>query len=291
MMRATRRLFVVAIVLTLGGSLEGRQLPLSPDQDAVRFIAIGDMGTGKKPQFELAAAMETARKTFPFEFAIMLGDNIYDGDTAADFRDKFELPYQALLGGGVKFYAALGNHDGRNQSRYAPFNMGGEPYYTFRKGNVEFFALDSNYMSPKQLAWLEKKLENSDAEWKIPYFHHPFYSSATFHGSAVELRLVIEPLFVKYGVQVVFAGHEHVYERVKPQKGITYFVEGASGQLRKGNLTKGSSLTASGFDTDLSFIQVAVAGDLLSYQTISRTGATVDSGTIARVPSTATATQ
>ena len=92
---------------------------------------------------------------------------------------------------------------------------------------------------------------------------------------------MLEPLFVKYGVQVVFAGHEHVYERVKPQKGTYYFTEGASGQLRKGNLRK-SDLTAVGYDQDHSFMLVEIAGDELYFQTISRTGVTVDSGVIRR---------
>ena len=92
---------------------------------------------------------------------------------------------------------------------------------------------------------------------------------------------MLEPLFLKYGVQVVFAGHEHVYERVKPQKGIYYFTEGASGELRAGNLKK-TDLTAVGYDKDRSFLSVEISGDDLYFQAISRTGVTVDSGTIRR---------
>ena len=87
---------------------------------------------------------------------------------------------------------------------------------------------------------------------------------------------------MKYGVEVVFAGHEHVYERVKPQKGISYFTEGASGSLRRGNLRK-TDLTAVGYDKDRSFMLVEIAGDELHFQTISRTGMTVDSGVIPRL--------
>jgi hypothetical protein len=61
-------------------------------------------------------------------------------------------------------------------------------------------------------------------------FHHPLYSDAARHGSNIELRVVLEPLLVRYGVSVVFSGHDHVYERSTPQKGITYFIEGSSGQ-------------------------------------------------------------
>ena len=93
--------------------------------------------------------------------------------------------------------------------------------------------------------------------------------------------MVLEPLFLKYGVQVVFAGHDHVYERIKPQNGIYYFTEGASGELRTGNLKK-TDLTAAGYDKDRSFLSVEISGDDLYFQAISRTGVTVDSGTFRR---------
>jgi 3',5'-cyclic AMP phosphodiesterase CpdA len=137
-------------------------------------------------------------------------------------------------------------------------------------------------MKPEQLSWLAKELQNSGADWKICYFHHPLYSSGSFHGASTELRLALEPLFVKYGVQVVFAGHEHVYERMKPQNGITYFTEGAAGELRKGDLKK-TTLTALGYDQDCSFMLIEISSAELNFQTISRTGKTVDSGIIKRV--------
>jgi 3',5'-cyclic AMP phosphodiesterase CpdA len=180
-----------------------------------------------------------------------------------------------LLDAGVPFYAALGNHDKPNERFYKPFNMNGQQYYTYKKGNVRFFVLDTTSMDPRQLAWLEKELQNSGSDWKICYFHHPLYSSAAFHGSSTGLRRVLEPLFVKYGVEAVFAGHDHVYERVMPQKGISYFTEGASGSLRKGNLRK-KGMTAAGYDQDCSFMLVEIAGDEFHFQTISRTGKTVD---------------
>jgi hypothetical protein len=137
-------------------------------------------------------------------------------------------------------------------------------------------------MDPKQLAWLEAQLrETGSAGWLVVYFHHALYSSARFHGPALDLRKVLEPLFVTYGVDVVFADHDHVYERVLPQKGIYYFTVGASGELRAGNLAR-SPITAKGFDTDRSFMMIEVAGDDLYFQATSRLGAVVDAGIIHR---------
>jgi len=254
-------------------------LPLKPG--SVRFAAIGDMGTGEPAQYEIAQRMLEFHQKFPFTFVIMLGDNIYGGKTPAELAKKFEAPYKPLLDAGVQFYASLGNHDDTNERFYKLFNMNGERYHTFKKGNVHFFAIDSTYLDPKQLAWLEKELAAAGTDWKICYFHHPLYSSGAFHGSSTELRVVLEPLFLKYGVQVVFSGHEHVYERIKPQKGIYYFTEGASGELRAGNLRK-TDLTAAGYDKDRSFVSVEISGDDLFFQAVSRTGVTVDSGTIHR---------
>jgi 3',5'-cyclic AMP phosphodiesterase CpdA len=280
-MKTPRRSFLWVFLAATALALLGQGRPLPLQTGSVRFAVIGDSGTGKLPQYEVAEKMNSSRQTFPFDFVIMLGDNIYGGNNASDYRKKFELPYKLLLDAGVKFYAAIGNHDSPTQKSYKPFNMNGQAYYTYKKGNVEFFVLDSSYMSPLQLAWLEKELLNSRADWKICYFHHALYSSGAFHGSAVELRRVLEPLFIKYGVDVVFAGHEHVYERMKPQHGIYYFTEGASGELRQGNLRK-SDLTASGFDLDRTFMLVEISGNELSFQTISRPGKTIDSGVIQR---------
>jgi predicted phosphodiesterase len=251
-------------------------LPLKPD--SVRFGVIGDNGTGDTPEYEIGQQLGAYREKFPFTFVIMMGDNLYGSERPQDFVKKFEVPYKALLDAKVAFYATLGNHDDPNQRFYTPFNMAGKRYYTFKKGNVRFFVLDSNYMDPPQLAWLDQELKNSGSDWKIAYFHHPLYSSG-MHGSQTDLRAILEPLFLKYGVDVVFSGHEHFYQRIKPQKGIYYFVSGAAGELRPGDL-KPSTMTAAGFDADRSFMLVEIAGKDLSFQAISRTGKTVDQGAI-----------
>jgi 3',5'-cyclic AMP phosphodiesterase CpdA len=151
----------------------------------------------------------------------MLGDNIYGGQVQGP-RQKFSA-YGLLTQGHVRL---LGNHDDPLNRRYPLWNMGGELYYTYATGNVRFFALDSNKIDQKELAWLESNLKSSREDWKICFFHHPLYSDGGTHGSAVDVRVVFEPLFIAYGVNVVFAGHDHIYERITQQKGIYHFVEG-----------------------------------------------------------------
>ncbi|MGH9503342.1 MAG: metallophosphoesterase [Terriglobales bacterium] len=260
------------------------KLPLQPN--SVRFAVIGDMGTGRSPQLEVAHEMEAYHQIVNFSFVITLGDNIYGGGSPRDFARKFEQPYKPLLDAGVKFYASLGNHDNPDERLYKPFNMGGARYYSFKKNNVAFFALDSNYMNPTQLAWLEQELRNSSNAWKICYFHHPLYSDGKFHGPDLDLRSALLPLFEKYGVNVVFSGHDHVYERLKPQNGINFFIVGNSGELRYHNLRPSEEMQV-GFDADQDFMLVEVDGDEFYFQTISRTGLTVDSGVIRKQPKNA----
>ncbi len=250
-------------------------------KDSVKFLVLGDTGTGDRAQYDVAAQAWKSHQVFPYEFAIMLGDNIYGSERPQDFARKFEQPYKPLLDANIPFYASLGNHDDPNQQYYKPFGMGGKRFYTYQKKDVRFFALDSNYMDKDQQAWLEKELKDSNATWKIAYFHHPLYSSGGRHGSEVDLREIIEPMFLKYGVAVVFAGHEHFYERLKHQKGIAYFTAGGSAKLRGGDIRIGP-LTAKGFDIEQSYMVVEIDGDVMRFQTISRRGKVVDSGEIMR---------
>jgi 3',5'-cyclic AMP phosphodiesterase CpdA len=268
-------------------------LALPVEEGSVRFAVIGDSGRGDQPQKEVAAQMVAWREKFPFDFVLMLGDNIYPPHTPDDYRRKFEEPYSALLAAGVTFHAAIGNHDDAGELFYSGFNMGGRRYYTFRKGEgrlaaltgagVRFFALDSRSFDTEQLQWLEKELAASGSTWKICFFHHPLYTSGRYQSAARSLRLALEPILVKGDVDVVLSGHEHFYERVAPQHGITYFVSGAAGSLRAGDI-RPSALTARGFDDDYSFMLMEISRNDLYFQAISRAGVTVDAGVISRPP-------
>jgi predicted phosphodiesterase len=277
-MKPLFRTVVVVLAACAPAFLAAQDMKLPVLPNSVRFLVIGDAGTGDRQQNEVAAQIVRYYAEFPFTFAIMLGDNIYGKERPQDFAKKFEAPYKKLLDAGVKFHAALGNHDDQNQRYYKPFNLGGQRYRTFKEGHVRFFILDSNYLDPEQVKWLEKELEASDSEWKIAYFHHPLYTTAR-RGPEVELRAILEPLFVKHGVDVVFAGHEHVYERFKPQKGIHHFLAGGAAKLRKGDTRRGP-FTAATFDTDRSFMIVEIADSKMFFQVISRTGVVVDEGIV-----------
>ena len=277
---------ILSLALLL--SLLPAALPQSSAKPPVVFAVIGDTGTGDEAQLAVAAQMVKQRLKTPFEFAIMLGDNIYEKGEKELIKSHFEEPYKDLLDAGVKFYAALGNHDiirGLEfQTNYKNFHMGGRRYYHFDKGDnlIEFFALDSNLMDEKQLNWLEEKLKESKAKWKVAFCHHSIYSSARMHSPYVKLRAQLEPLYVKYGVNVVFAGHSHCYERVKPQKGVQYFTAGSSGEIKKGTLDRRSPLMAAGNDRAHIFLTVQASETEMKVEAISAEGNVIDSHTIKR---------
>jgi 3',5'-cyclic AMP phosphodiesterase CpdA len=283
----TRRQALVSIgAISAGALIKPSSIFCSPVKDKVRFAVIGDWGTGDHDGVGTARQMFAAHQRTSFDFIIAAGDNIYPNGSGRYFGKHFEQPFAGLLKDQIKFYAVLGNHDvdeGRqDQCQYPLFNMGGQNYYKFARSNgmVEFFMLDSTDFDRTQMTWLENSLRESRAKWKIAVFHHPIYSSGKKHGSAVGLRKQLEPVFTRYGVNVAFSGHDHIYERTKPQQDIQYFVTGAGGKSRRGDVDMGSSIRAASFDEDNHFMLVELDDRQLSFQAISETGTVLDSGVI-----------
>lgn len=283
----TRRQAVLSIAtISAGAFIKPSSIFCAPVEDKVRFAVIGDWGTGNNDEIATAKQMFASHQRVPLDFVLSAGDNIYPNGSGEYFGKKFEQPFQDLLKERVKFYAVLGNHDvvaGRqDQVQYPLFNMGGNNYYKIERGNglAEFFMLDSTDFGRTQTTWLESSLRASRAKWKIAVFHHPIYSSGKRHGSDLGLRKQLEPMFTRYGVQIAFSGHDHIYERTKPQQGIQYFVTGSGGKTRRGDVDQGSSIRETSFDEDNHFMLIELDEKQVGFQAISETGVVVDSGSI-----------
>jgi hypothetical protein len=253
-------------------------LPMPKMRGAVTFAIMGDSGSGDIPQEQVAQAMlayfSTGRR---FPFVLMLGDNLYHDD----YESEFLIPYKPLLDRGVKFYAALGNHDRDVEIHFKPFNMGDRDRYSFDEGNARFVALNSNHPGePEQLKWLDTVYADAKDKWRIAFFHHPLYSSG-IHGAEGRdvIRPALEDALVRNGVNVVFTGHEHLYERIAPQRGIYHFVSGGGGR----NLYR---VRPSDFDevavAEHHFMVVQIAGDRMLFEAVSHGQKVLDCGAIFR---------
>ncbi len=284
----SRRQAIVTLATAAAGTLikPVSIFGVEPVKNKVRFAVIGDWGTGCDEQAALSKMMIDTHAKSAFEFVLAAGDNIYPNGSGRYFSKKFEQPFSKLIDDKVPFYAVLGNHDvedGRqDQTSYPLFNMVGKNYYMLSKGDglVDFFMLDTTDFHQAQMFWLENALKTSNAKWKIALFHHPLYSSGKKHGSDEKLRRKIEPLFIKYGVKVAFAGHDHMYERTKLQQGVQHFVTGAGGKTRRGGLNPNTGITAASFDADNHFMVIEVDDKEVSFKAICEKGNTVDSGVL-----------
>lgn len=262
-------------------------LPADFGDALFQFAVVGDIGTGDNGQYVVARSMTQQWRSSPFSLALLTGDNIYHEGEIAKVADTFERPYADLLKGGVKFYAALGNHDfrinqGADQVAYPGYNMPSR-YYTFTKQSVQFFALDTNLAELEdgskawqaQLQWLRTELARSPARWKIVFAHHPIYSSG-YHGSSPTLIKALTPIFAEYGVQLYLNGHDHNYERTEPIDGTTYITSGNGAMVRP---ISGSNWTAYAV-SQLGFNTFEVYADRIVVQAVDTDSTVYDTAVI-----------
>ena len=250
----------------------------------LRFVVLGDVGTGSKTQYRVARTLSCYSQINPFPLVLLVGDNIYEYGEIEKIKATFELPYQQLLEQKVQFQAVLGNHDiktnnGEDQLAYPLFNMQGR-YYSFDRPNVRFFALDTNPEAPweEQLAWLKRELATTTQPWKIVFGHHQIYSSGKY---GIDRGLIdkLTPLFSQYGVQLYINGHEHYYERTKSIEGTTYLTSGAGAKLRSVGNSDWTAYSVS----RLSFTVIEVYDDRLEVFGIGTDGKVFDRGEVAYI--------
>ncbi len=199
-----------------------------------RLAVVGDVGHPSSELDATVAGLARAAAHRRFDALALLGDNVYpDGDPALVQQAVMD-PFAPLLTSGVSPLAVLGNHDveaGHGDEIVRRLGMPAR-WYAKALGSALFVALDSTQpYCREQRAWLATTLAQARAEWVIVALHHPPYS-AGWHGSEHRVRRAVVPLFRRFGVDLVLAGHEHDYQRSKPLAGVTYVISGAATHLR-----------------------------------------------------------
>ncbi len=259
-----------------------RTAPEGPDS-GFAFAVVGDSGNGSKAQRAVAGLLERMAP----DLILHTGDVVYPKGNDADYDPKFFVPYRRIIEG-VPVFPSLGNHDVETKDGapylrnfHLPRNNpeGTGRYYSFDWGNAHFVALDSELYyddgggdPERQKAWLERDLGETQQPWKFVFFHRPPYSSSE-HGSDLTVRGDLEPVLARHGVDIVFSGHDHDYERTAPVRGVTYVVTGGGGKdlYEAGN----SEWTASSRSAH-HVVRVRVDGDRLRLEAVEPDGAVMD---------------
>lgn len=254
--------------------------------DAITFVVIGDNGTGGRNQMDVARQMAQTYQTTPYGLVLLAGDISYYGSIDDRWEEVFVEPYRPLIDAGVEWELAIGNHEISEKKSddavaeiQAQIRRFGKPgtYYLASHGPMDVFVLDSTIPlstgegGPEQIAWLEQALEASTARWKVALMHQPAYSTGK-HGSSLEVREAVQPLFARHGVDVVFTGHDHHYERTFPQDGVVWIVSGAAAKRTR----VGESDFTAHSESTLQFMLAQIDGDVMDLRAITVDGRVID---------------
>ncbi|WP_116451842.1 metallophosphoesterase family protein [Blastococcus litoris] len=254
--------------------------------DRLSFAAVGDTGSGGRQAMAVANRMAEGYRRAPYGLVTHLGDLCYYGSVEDRFDDVFTRPMRPLIDAGVRFELAIGNHDGdlhHSDASLAEIDaelrLLGTParHYTSSHGPVDFFYLDSSTPglfgddSSEQLEWLDDALASSTNQWKVVCMHHPVYSSGS-HGSTPGADEVLEPLLGRRKVDLVLSGHDHHYERTRPQDGVTYVVSGGGCKTTPVGRSRFTAAAASA----LQYLHVDVVDDRLTGRSIRADGRVLD---------------
>jgi len=216
-----------------------RTAPLGEDS-SFSFAVVGDSGSGGKGQLAVAGLLGRLEP----DLILHTGDVVYPGGEERHYDRRFFAPYRTLIKD-VPVFPVLGNHDVREgngaaflENFHPPLGSPGSTkrYYSFDWGDAHFIALDSELYygdegssAARQKAFLERDLLSTSKRRKVAFLHRSPYGSSR-HGGDERVRTDLEPLFARHGVDLVFAGHDHVYERTVRIKGVTYVVSGGGGR-------------------------------------------------------------
>lgn len=255
-------------------------------EQSITFAVLGDNGSGGRHAMDVARQMARTYQQTPYGVVLLAGDISYYGAIEDRYEDVFVRPYRPLIDAGVEWELAIGNHEieeKRSENAAAEIEARiqrfGKPntFYTVTHGPMDVFVLDSSTpaatgeKAEEQLIWLEQALAESDAQWKVAMLHHPPYSSGK-HGSNLAVREAVEPLFIEGGVDIVFTGHDHHYERTHPQSGIVYVLSGAGCKLSD----VGESDFTAHAESTLEFVLVEIEGNTMDVQAIGVDGTVID---------------
>lgn len=279
------------------GHLSTAPLPGTP----FSFFVFGDSGSGEASQYRLAGVMARHK----VDLVLHTGDLVYRKGELRDYPRKFHRPYRELLAS-IPFYPVLGNHDIRTDNgnpfldtfslpTNGPPSIGGERCYWFDYGDARFAAIDST-LSTQELAgavapWLKESLQSSPLQWKFVFLHHAPWAGGSRPLDA-KIRDTLVPAIEAGRADVVFCGHNHLYERthpllggqVSPTNGVLYITSAAGGKSLHEEKHGSAPHIAVFNDTKFSFTLAEIHGGRLDISQISEDDEILDTVTLIKDP-------
>ena len=212
--------------------------PTIGSKKPVKFWVVGDSGTGGAMQKAVHEGMQKYMESSKLDFYLHVGDMAYRSGTDPEFSRNFFNMYEPTLRNTV-CWASMGNHEGQTSSgetQKGPYYdayvlptkaeagglaSGTEAYYSFDYANTHFICLDSHDLDRRPLGamamWLKADLQKTKADWLVAFWHHPPYTKGSHDSDReqqlIEMREHIMPILEGSGVDAVFTGHSHIYER------------------------------------------------------------------------------
>ena len=263
------------------GQARSAKLPGEP----FSFLVFSDSGGGRRPQLRLAQAMDQ----YPSDLILHCGDLIHGNGPRGDYAGRFFLPNQTLLRK-IPFYPVLGNHDlrednGRGFLDQFSLPTNGPPAvppgrcYWFDDGDARFVGIDSTLdrktLSDAVAPWLRDILRPADRRWKFAYFHHSPWEGGERPANE-KICAALVPAIEESGTDVVFGGHNHLYQRTRPMRagriapsnGTLYVTSGAGGRSLDMETYGKSPCLAAFDDSQFSFTWIRVSGGRVEIEQI-----------------------
>ncbi len=272
-----------SIALDDGTSADGTFTTAPEDDRPSTFVVYGD---NRSNRFAHAAIVAAIRKT-PADYLVNTGDMVYDGSQVADWREFFTIERDLLRERCL--FPTIGNHEiamptSDGAQRYARmFRVPAPPdaaerWYTFRWGSARFFMVDAqDEFASGERAWLQKALEAADGEaglkWRFVILHHGPYSSGLHGGNEAMIIAKVPELFRAHKVDVVFSGHDHIYER-GDANGLRYVVTGGGGAPLYRDFRGGK--TTQKFEATFHFLSIQLGAAALTMSTTRHDGSLIE---------------
>jgi len=274
--------------VTTGGQTYTGSFNAAPPDNAthVRFFAYGDSRSFPAIHDQVAAEMIATYQTDPSyqTLTISVGDLATDGDIDAYWdSDQFNPFYTNIKGlmANTPYISAIGNHEGTGVlfMKYFPYPYVNDRYWSYDYGPVHFTVIDQyvDYLpGSAELAWIENDLASTTKPWKVIYLHRPGWSAGN-HSNDTNVQDYIHPLCLQYGVDMVFAGHNHYYSRAVVD-GVQYITTGGGGSPLHTPDPNYPNIVATSMNYH--FCRVAIDSNILTCEAVKPDGFIVDSFSI-----------